>query len=328
MTRARIALTALGLGLSVLAIVALLNAVQAGDVAQHLRATRVGWLAVGMVVTVFGYVLRAARWQVLLEPQASIPLGRVFGPTIVGFLAINTLPARLGEFVRAYVLAKLERLPTAGVLGSCAIERIFDLFFLAAFWALSLLFAPFPEWFRISGYLTFGIGGLGAVLLWLLHARRQTAERFLGGPLVSRLPAPLRDGLRQAVPAFGEGLTSLAAPGVLARASVWSLLMWLVNGSVFLLVGLAAGIQLPIWSAFLLSFVVCVAILLPSSPGFVGVMEAACVVGLSLVGVDRASGLAFGLLYHLTQLAPLIILGTYFAIRAHLKPADLSAKIG
>jgi uncharacterized protein (TIRG00374 family) len=134
MTRARIALTALGLGLSVLAIVALLNAVQAGDVAQHLRATRVGWLAVGMVVTVFGYVLRAARWQVLLEPQASIPLGRVFGPTIVGFLAINTLPARLGEFVRAYVLAKLERLPTAGVLGSCAIERIFDLFFLAAFW--------------------------------------------------------------------------------------------------------------------------------------------------------------------------------------------------
>jgi len=326
MTRARFALTALGIVLSVVAIAALLNAVRAGDVAEHLRATRYGWILAGMGVTVFGYVLRAARWQALLGPQASIPLGRVFGPTVIGFLAINTLPARLGEFVRAYVLARLERLPTAGVLGTCAIERIFDLVFLALFWCLALLMAPFPEWFRISGYVTFAIGGAGAVALWLLHARRDAAGRFLEGGLVGRLPAPVRDGLRRVVPAFGEGLTSLSAPGVLLRAALWSAAMWLVNGSVFLLIGLAIGVHLPLWSAFLLSFVVCVAILLPSSPGFVGVMEAACVVGLSLVGVDKASGLAFGLLYHLTMIAPLILLGSIFALRARLKPSDLTTE--
>ncbi len=326
MTRARFALTALGIGLSVVAIAALLHAVRAGDVAEHLRRARYGWILAGMAVTVFGYVLRAARWRVLLEPQAAVPLGRVFGPTVIGFLAINTLPARLGEFVRAYVLARLERLPTAGVLGTCAIERIFDLVFLALFWVLSLLFAPFPEWFRISGYVTFGIGGVGAVALWLLHSRRQAAERFLEGGFVSRLPAVARDGLRRVVPAFGLGLTALSAPGVLFRAAIWSAAMWLVNGSVFLLIGLAVGAELPLWSAFLLSFVVCVAILLPSSPGFVGVMEAACVVGLSLVGVDRATGLAFGLLYHLTQILPLVILGSFFAIRAHLKPSDLTTE--
>jgi uncharacterized protein (TIRG00374 family) len=326
MTRGRLALTALGLGLSVLAIVALLKAVPAGDVAGHLRATRVGWLAAAMAVTVVGYVFRAARWRALLEPQAVLPLGRVFGPTVVGFLAINTLPARLGEFVRAYVLARLERLPTAGVLGSCAIERILDLVFLALFWMLSLLFAPFPEWFRVSGYVTLGLGGIGAAALWLLHVRRHAAERFVEGELVARLPVKLRDGLRKAVPAFGEGLKALSAPGVLLKSAFWTAIMWVVNGSVFLLVGLAVGLQLPLWSAFLLAFVVCVAILLPSSPGFVGVMEAACVVGLSLVGVDGASALAFGLLYHLTMIAPLILLGTFYALRAHLKPSDLTTE--
>jgi uncharacterized protein (TIRG00374 family) len=324
-TRGRLALTGLGLGLSAIAIVALLRVVRAADVAEHLRAARYGWVVAGMALTLGGYVLRAARWRGLLASQARLPLGRVFGPTIVGFLAINTLPARLGEFVRAYVLARLERIPTAAVLGTCAVERVLDLVFLALFWVFSLLFAPFPEWFRVSGYVTFGLGGLAAGALWLLHVRMRDAERFLGGAMVSALPPRLRDGLRAAVPAFGVGLKALGTPGVLLRSAAWSGAMWLVNAGVFLLIGLAAGLTLPWWSGFLLAFVICVAILLPSSPGFVGVMEAACVVGLALLGVDGARGLAFGILYHLSQIVPLAILGTVYALRAHLRPTDLAA---
>jgi len=323
-TRGRLALTALGIVLSVIAVVALLRAVRAADVAEHLRATRIEWLAAGVVVTAFGYLLRAYRWRALLAPQRELPVGRVFGPTVVGYLAINTLPARLGEFVRAYLLARSERMPTAGVLGSCVLERVLDLGFLALFWGLSLLFAPYPEWFRLSGYLTIGLGGLAAAGLWLFQARRAHAERFLDHGFLSGLPDRLKVGMKGAIPAFGDGLMALGAPGVLPRAAAWSTAMWLVNGSVFLLIGYAAGLELPWWSPFLLAFVVCIAILLPSSPGFVGVMEAACVVGLSLVGVDGARGLAFGILYHLSQILPLVLLGSVFALRVHLRPADLA----
>jgi uncharacterized protein (TIRG00374 family) len=324
-TRGRLALTALGLALSALAIVAMLHAVKAADVAEHLRTARFEWLAAGMGVTVVGYVIRAFRWRALLAPQRELPVGRVFGPTVVGFLAINTLPARIGEFVRAYLLARFEGLPTAGVLGSCALERILDLVLLGVFWVICLLFAPLPEWFRLSGYLTFGLGGLGALSLWLFQRRGHHAHRFLDSGPLSRLPAGLRQGIRSAIPAFGEGIRALGAPGVLARSSLWSVLMWLANAAGFLLIGYAAGLTLPWWSPFLLAFVVCVAILLPSSPGFVGVMEAACVVGLSLMGVDGARGLAYGILYHLSQIVPLVVLGTFFALRAHLRPADLAS---
>ncbi len=325
MTGGRLALTAVGLALSALAIVALLRAVSAADVAERLAATRLEWMAAAFGVTLFGYLLRAYRWRALLEPQRRIPVGRVFTPTILGFLAINTLPARLGEFVRAYLLARFERLPTAAVLGSCALERVLDLALLAAFWGVSLLFAPYPDWFRMSGYVTFGIGGLLAVGLWYFQRRHHHAGRFLDGSMLRWLPARFREGARGAIPAFGQGLQALGAPGVLAKAGAWSTAMWLVNASVFLTVGVAAGLTLPWWSPFLLVFVVCVAISIPSSPGFVGVMEAACVIGLSLLGVGRVEGLAFGILYHISQIGPLVLLGSYLALRSHLKPADLAA---
>jgi uncharacterized membrane protein YbhN (UPF0104 family) len=91
--------------------------------------------------------------------------------------------------------------------------------------------------------------------------------------------------------------------------------MWLTNAVVFLLVGTCVGIHLPLWAPLLLAFVVCVAILVPSSPGFVGVLEGSCVIGLALLGVRGPKALAYGVLYHLTQLAPLIVLGTLFAVR-------------
>jgi uncharacterized membrane protein YbhN (UPF0104 family) len=324
-TRGRLALTAVGLALSALAIVALLRAVSAADVADRLASTRLEWMAAAFAVTLFGYLLRAYRWRALLAPQREIPIGRVFTPTILGFLAINTLPARLGEFVRAYLLARAERLPTAGVLGSCALERVLDLVLLAACWGISLLFAPYPEWFRVSGYVTFGVGGLMAAGLWYFHSRHHNAGRHLDGPWLRWLPPRLREGTRGAIPAFGLGLQALGRPGVIARSGAWSAAMWLVNAAVFLIVGAAAGLTLPWWSPFLLVFVVCVAISLPSSPGFVGVMEAACVIGLSLLGVGRAEGLAFGILYHISQIGPLVLLGSYLAVRSHLKPADLAA---
>jgi uncharacterized membrane protein YbhN (UPF0104 family) len=71
----------------------------------------------------------------------------------------------------------------------------------------------------------------------------------------------------------------------------------------------------------------CVGISLPSSPGFIGIMEWACVLGLKLTGVEGPEALAFGILYHLTQIAPLLVLGTYFAVRDHVTPARLKALI-
>jgi uncharacterized protein (TIRG00374 family) len=318
MSRFRLALIALGLALSAAAVYLLVRSINVGEAMQALGRTSPLWFSAAMVVSLLSYYVRTLRWREILAPQARPPLGRLFSATMIGFLAINTLPARLGELVRAYVLARKERLSTATVFGSVAVERIFDLVLLGVFWALSLLFAPFPAWFRWSGFLTIGIGLLAGILLWAFHAAREHHSKWGEVGFMARMPDPVRAGVSRLVPAFGAGVQIFGRPALLVGVTLWSAAAWLVSGAVFLLVGESLGMHLPAWSLFLLSFVVCVGIMVPSSPGFIGVLEGACVVGLSLIGRQGPETLAFGILYHLTQILPLLVLGSYFVVREHL----------
>jgi uncharacterized protein (TIRG00374 family) len=319
MKRSRLLLSAFGIGLSAVAVIALLRQTDVGVLWREIRNARIEWLLVAFVTTVAGYDLRARRWGVLLRPRARISQERLFSATMIGFLAINTLPARIGELVRAYVLSRTERIPVGTVLGSVVMERIFDLGALGSFWALSLLFAPYPGWFRWSGYLTLMLGVVLVGGLWVLHAAH-VSEHPLLDRLLALLPVRIRRPIASSVRSFTSGLSGIRDPGTLARAWIWSVAMWIVNGMVFLLVGFSIGMHLPWWSPLLLAFVVCVAILVPSSPGFIGVLEAGCVVGLGLLGIGESKGLAYGILYHVTQLLPLVVLGGFYALRGQLGP--------
>jgi uncharacterized protein (TIRG00374 family) len=324
-TRSRLLLSAFGIGLSVVAVLALLRQTNLSELWRELRGARPEWFLLGCVLTVAGYDLRARRWGVLLAPRARVTQDHLFSATMVGFLAINTLPARIGELVRAYVLSRTERIPVGAVLGSVVMERMFDLGALGSFWALSLLFAPYPDWFRWSGYLTFIVGIVLVGALWILHAAHVSEHPALDRVL-SLLPSRVRPTIAAAIASFTSGLSGIRRPGTLAKSGVWSVVMWVTSCSVFLAVGESMGMHLPWWSPFLLAFVVCVAILLPSSPGFIGVLEAGCVVGLGLVGVGESRALAFGILYHLTQLLPLILLGGYYTLRGRLGPDVLQGR--
>ncbi len=327
MNRSRLLIAALGIGLSAVAVWVLLRQADLHDLAHQLRSARLGWLLAACLVTLLGLALRARRWGVLLEPRARVTQGRLFTATIVGFLAINTLPARLGELVRAYVLSRTERIPIGVVLGSLVMERIFDLVALGAFWALSLLFAPYPDWFRWSGYLTLATGVALVGTLWGLHAAHVNEHPGLDR-LMGLLPARLRAPVSSGVASFSSGLAGIRRPTTILVAAAVSGAQWAVSGAVFLIVGKSMGLALPWWSPFLLAFVVSVGVMLPSSPGFIGVMEASCVVGVGLLGVGKSRGLAFGILYHVSQLAPLVVLGSYYALRGRMGPEIWTAPGG
>ena len=291
MNRSRLLLSALGIGLSAVAVIALLRQTDLTVLWREMKSARVEWLLAGGAVTLAGYDLRARRWGVLLSPRAHVAQSRLFGATMIGFLAINTLPARIGELVRAYVLSRTERIPVGTVLGSVVMERLFDLIALGSFWALSLLFAPYPDWFRWSGYLTLAFGVILLGGLWALHAAHASEHPILER-ILSLVPSRVRRPVAYAVASFTTGLSGIREPVTLVRAGVWTAAMWAVNLAVFLLVAKSVGLDLAWWTPFLLGFVVCVAILVPSSPGFIGVLEAGCVVGLGLVGVGQSRALA------------------------------------
>ena len=53
-------------------------------------------------------------------------LHTLFSTILIGFMANNVLPLRLGEFVRAYVIGRREKLSVSASFATIVIERVFD----------------------------------------------------------------------------------------------------------------------------------------------------------------------------------------------------------
>ena len=79
-----------------------------------------------VVLTFVSYYLRAVRWKYLLLPIKKTAMANLFPSTIIGYMANNILPARLGEFVRAYVLGQEREDRDQRRLATLVVDRLFD----------------------------------------------------------------------------------------------------------------------------------------------------------------------------------------------------------
>ena len=100
------------------------------------------WILAAVPVTFLQFFLRAVRWRYLLLPQGRPGLHTLFGTIMIGFMTLNVLPFRIGEFVRAYVLSRREPITMSAGFATIVVERIFDGFGILLYFLVSLLFLP------------------------------------------------------------------------------------------------------------------------------------------------------------------------------------------
>ena len=107
------------------------------DLKNALRNANYYLLAPSIVVYFFAVFFRAIRWRYLLSPMGQFPVGRLYSVVVIGYMANNLLPVRLGELVRSYYLARRENVSASSALATIAVERVYDGITLLAFAALS-----------------------------------------------------------------------------------------------------------------------------------------------------------------------------------------------
>ena len=127
------------------------------------------------------------RWKVLLQPICpESTLHNRFAAVTVGFMANNILPARAGEFARAYALSRVEHVRVSGALGSLVVERILDALVLICLLLASLWSPAFPTSAGISeGPLATALdtvlaGVVGVVLLLAVLVGALAPDVFAG----------------------------------------------------------------------------------------------------------------------------------------------------
>ncbi len=193
-----------------------------------------GWLAAAAGAVVAGYFGRALRWRVLMRPVSARPsLWNLFSATVIGFAAITVL-GRPGEFVRPYLIALKEKVPTSSQIAALFLERIYDVLIVLAIFGFALgrvrrsdaALGPALSWvFATGGWL---VGALSVLVLGLLAAFRHFSvameQRLLR--LLRVLPERHLTKAERLMRAFVQGMESTRSSKAVLLVVWYTVLEW------------------------------------------------------------------------------------------------------
>jgi uncharacterized protein (TIRG00374 family) len=289
------------------------------------------WLAVSLASTFLNLALRAWRWQYLLEPLGAASFGSSFRATAVGFAASSVLPARAGEFIRPYFLARQERMSATGAFATIILERLLDsitvLVLLAAY---VLVFGrglgvANPVAFQAVKWAgaTAGAGSLVAlVVLFLLAGDPARLGRTLTR-LGESLPSTFASLLGRVAEKFATGLAIIRRPGRLLVALALSFPLWLCIAVGIWAAALAFQIAVPFTGSFLLIAILVIGVAVPT-PGAVGGFHEAYRIGATMFfGASNDAAVGSAIVLHAFTIGPSLLLGLFFAAREGLNVAGM-----
>ncbi len=276
--------------------------------------------AIAMYFVDLGF--RSARWRILLGSVRMIPSRRLYPILVIGYMANNLLPARIGELSRAYLVGRREDVSPGAVLASVAIERVMDGLTVLVLLVLALPGLPMAAWLdrlvRLAA-MTFGAAVIGCVVL----ATARPSWVAFASAEIRRLPDPFGDLLARLLDRFVVGFAILRDARVLGEAFLLSVVIWMVGALTYLLVAAAFGVGLSPIGAVAAICVVNLATAVPLAPSGLGAFEAAAVAIFSLLGVTQAVAAGMTIVLHAVLFLPVVVAGLIFLWRLNLSLGSL-----
>ena len=318
--------TWIGIAISVAAIWWAMRGVEWALVWPALAGADWGILAaVFALAPVVNVGVRALRWRILLSPMARVPVSSCASATAVGLMANNVLPARIGEFVRAYALSKREPVATGTAFGSLFVERMFDGFALVGILYALTWFEDLPSWADTTARIAFWIfvGFLAFQVLLVARPRlviggaHWVRRRLFGGRF--------EDAIEGALATFVEGFHLLKRPGLVIVSAALGFAQWVLVALLVLLGMAAFGLarQAGMEGALFTNSTTALGVAAPSSPGFVGTFQALVVKSLEAFGIDRTVAFTYSLGFHAVNYLSVTVVGFICFFREGLSWKEL-----
>ncbi len=307
----------LSLAIAVLLFWYLYKDVDFNEMMASFRKANLNWIYLSIALAMFSHLLRAWRWNMLLEPLGyHLKTSRTFLAVMVGYLANFVVP-RMGEVSRCGILKKTDDVSVSRGFGSVVTERIFDMICLLAIVAITLAieFRRLNEFFlnlfldKATGleenFLTLIAIGItfliGAIVIFFLLKRNQAFLRK------NKYYNKLTAFLRQLV----EGITSvrkLRNPVlfVMVTLGIWICYFFMTYVVFFSMpatssLGFSAGLILLVLGGIGMATPV---------QGGIGAFHYLVSAGLLLYGVAEKDGIIFAFVLHTTNSIAILVVGS------------------
>lgn len=292
-----------------------------------IRSTDALLFLVVAAITFSQYVIRAWRWDILLEPIKKTAFSHRLSSTMIGFAANCVLPARLGELVRANYLAQTEHMSTSSSLGTIVVERLFDGFTLLLILLIGLIGTPFPnEWHSLASSLR--ATGFFLLFLYILVILFLIGFKYKTKPFLSLLdrllflvPRHFRAKIMDTIWNFSLGLVMVKRPSRWVLVIFFSCLLWFSSLCQIQLVQYAIHLSLPFVAPFLIMAMASFGVMIPSAPGFIGTFHLSVQYAFLLYGVPKEEALSAAILWHAGFFFPTVLLG-FVSFLLLQKPVD------
>ena len=294
-----------------------------------------GLLALSLVAVVATYVARVIRWQYLLAPIGPTRFRTAFRTTVIGFAALSLLPARVGDLLRPYLLARQERLPPSATFATVIMERVLDLLAVLALLAVfvwgyadpaAMPSGAGPELavVKITATTAAAVAVALVVLMWVLATHPERIGRLT---LISRrwLPHRLAERLAQTMRVFSTGFAAARSPRHFLLAIAWSFPVWIAIAAEGWAVTRAFGIDMSFSGSYLLQALLVIGVAVPTPAG-VGSYHAAYRYGVTtFFGAPEDQAVGAAIVLHAISFIPIVLVGVVFMAQDGIRVGSLGA---
>jgi len=262
------------------------------------------------LIYILGFLPRGFRSKIMLSHMVHVNFRSALYSVIVGYSFNSFLPFRIGEIVRAYYLKKKLNISVFSCFSSVALERIFDAIILIILLFLSLYFInkeSVSNIYEIAFTISFFLFSLVSLVILAFIFKNKIiifSKKFLNVIFSSII-----------IKVF-ESLKFINNSRSLIKISLFTLIIWLIEGLMYVYLDDCLGIPNPFLIGYLCLGVVSIGILIPSSPGHIGVFEVSIILAFQILGLDVSLGAAYALAIHFTQLTTTLVMGIFIAPKA------------
>jgi len=306
---------AIGLFISSLLVVLIFRRLDLNQLLNSLQSARYPYLVGAALCPFLAVLTRSLRWRILIMPLKSIATSALFSAVSIGAMTDMVLPARPGDFIRAWLIGKNEDVSKVASFATIVVERVLDimtllliLLFVLSFFKMPVESVRVEKALQLIGYVSGAIcfAALGALML--LKYKTNPTIRVIK-LFFAFLPQRWSERITGALEAFSFGLQAVKKGRHLIGLFSFSLLLWSVFAFSNYIVLSSFDLDFPVSAAFYFLIFQVLGVMIPASPGFIGTYHGAVVAGFAVFRVSTEMAFSVAVMMHAVFFIPFISLG-------------------
>ena len=282
--------------------------------------------------------IRAIRLKYIISNVDNISLQNIYNVLLIGCMANNLLPMRIGEIVKCiYICKKSNSITFYTIISVSFIEKIYELYILLLLGLITIGIVVYNNVFINSNsiYYHFFISFIIFILIVftifsitiVLFITNRTKLVSIIFRIISIIPNKYSNYIDNVIRIFILDMERLHLLKKIMNIFAISIIAWVLEIFIYIIVAYSFNIDIYITSFITLFMIMTIVMVMsnlfgaiPSFAGSIGVFEIASQQTLLVFGIDKNLGMSYSLVLHLLILIlPINIVGLFLLAVDNLK---------